>query len=139
MAPGLQRRPRPSELNIVYDGDCLLCRRSVRWLDQQRTLIPVHAVAAADPRATAEFGHLPDYGDDMIVSADDGRFWVGPPDAYLVVMWAVPKLRALSYVLSWRPLKPWVGRVFQLVTGNRQALGSFLFGAEGCIHCMPNT
>ncbi|MEA2001477.1 MAG: DCC1-like thiol-disulfide oxidoreductase family protein [Actinomycetota bacterium] len=138
MAPELQRRPRPSEVTVVYDGDCLLCRRSVRWLDGQRTVISVCTVAASDPVAAAQFEHLPNYGDDMIVATDDGRLWVGPPDAYLVVMWAIPKLRILSYLLSWGPLKPLVGRVFQLVTGNRQALGNLVFGGDGCIHCTPH-
>lgn len=136
---GPQRRGEPSELTVVYDGDCLLCRRSVRWLGEQRTFIPVRTVAAADPAITAEFWHPPDCGGDMIVAADDGRLWVGPPDAYLVVMWAVPKLRMLSYVLSWGPLKPSAGRILQMVTGNRHALGSLLLGDVGCIRCMSTS
>jgi predicted DCC family thiol-disulfide oxidoreductase YuxK len=108
----------------------------VRWLGEQRTSIPIHTTPAAAPEATAKFGHLPDYGADMIVAADDGRLWVGPPDAYLVVMWALPELRALSYFLAIGPLQPLVGRIFQLVAGNRHELGAFLRG-ESCAHCVP--
>ena len=69
----------------------------------------------------------------MIVAADDGRVWVGPPDAYLAVMWAIPTLRALSYLLAIRQLKPFVRRTFQLVTGNRHLIGSLL--QESCERC----
>jgi predicted DCC family thiol-disulfide oxidoreductase YuxK len=126
---------RPDGLTVVYDGGCLLCRRSVHWLEGQRQAVPMEIVPSSSGDAVARFGHLPDYGDDMIVAADDGRVWAGPPDAYLVVMWALPLLRPLSYVLSIRPLKPLAGRVFQLVTGNRQAIGGWLLSDAGCEHC----
>lgn len=73
----------------------------------------------------------------MIVAANDGRTWIGPPDAYLVVMWALPRLRPLSYLLAIKPLRPLVSRAFQLVTGNRQAIGGLLGGEPTCAHCMP--
>lgn len=126
---------RPSGLTVVYDGDCLLCRRSVNWLGSQRQAVPIRTLASSAPEAIEQFGHLTNYGDDMIVAADDGRTWVGPPDAYLVTMWALPALRPMSYVLSIGPLKPLVGRVFQVVTGNRQAIGGWLGGEAGCEHC----
>lgn len=124
---------RPKSLTVVYDGDCVLCRRSVHWLAQQRRSVPIRSIAASSAEAVERFGEMPNYGDDMIVAADDGRVWVGPPDAYLVVMWAIPNLRALSYLLAIRPLKPLVRRVFQLVTGNRQTIGGLL--GESCDRC----
>jgi predicted DCC family thiol-disulfide oxidoreductase YuxK len=124
---------KPGSLTVVYDGECVLCRRSVHWLSEQRQAVPIRSIAASSPEAVKHFGYLPNYGDDMIVSADDGRIWVGPPDAYLAVMWAIPHLRALSYVLAIRLLKPVVRRVFQLVTGNRQAIGSLL--GDTCERC----
>lgn len=133
-ASGSGKRPHPTSLTVVYDGDCLLCRRSVRWLDEQQTAVPIRTMAAAAPAAAAQFGHLPDYGGDMIVAADDGRLWIGPPDAYLVAMWAIPQLRPLSYVFAVGPLKPLVGRVFQFVAGNRHRLGMLVSG-NTCAHC----
>jgi len=127
---------RPESLTVVYDGDCMLCRRSVHWLQKQRQAVPIRSIPSSDSEAIANHGHIADYGDDMIVAASDGRTWVGPPDAYLVVMWALPLLRPLSYVLSIGQLKPLVGRVFQLVTGNRQAIGGWLGGDPGCEHCI---
>lgn len=125
----------PNSLTVVYDGDCMLCRRSVRWLRQQRTYVEIALVAASDPGAIARFGHTVDYGQHMITAAEDGRVWIGVPDAYLVVMWAVGGLRLLSYVLSIRQLKPLAGRVFRIVTGNRHVIGRVV--GEGCVHCVP--
>lgn len=124
---------RPRSLTVVFDGDCVLCRRSVHWLAQQRQSVPVRSIAASSPGAIERFGRIPNYGADMIVAADDGRTWIGPPDAYLAVMWAIPVLRPLSYLLAIRPLKPLVRRVFQLVTGNRHLIGGLL--QESCERC----
>ena len=122
-------------LTVVYDGDCIMCRRSVRWLAQQRTYVEVEMIAAVDEDAIARFGHTDEYGEHMIVAASDGRVWIGVPDAYLAVMWAVRRLRLLSYVMSIAPLKPLVGRVFRTITGNRHVIGSVI--GEGCVHCAP--
>ena len=121
------------ELTVVYDGACPLCRRSVHWLDDRNPAVTLRTIPASSTEAISRFGHIPNYGDDMIVATPDGRMWVGPPDAYLVLMWALPGLRLLSYVLSIRLLKPLVGRVFRLVTGNRYAIGSLLGGE--CPYC----
>ncbi len=126
-------RAHPEALLLVYDGDCILCRRSVRWLKSQRTLVPLEFIAASAPDAIARFGDTPDYGEHMIVATDDGRVWVGAPDAYLVAMWSVRGLRVLSYLLAIRPLKPLARRAFQMVTGNRHVIGGVL--GEGCTHC----
>jgi predicted DCC family thiol-disulfide oxidoreductase YuxK len=125
----------PAGLTVVYDGDCLLCRRSVRWLGRQRPTVPIASLPSSAADAMKRFGSLDNYGDNMIVADDTGRVWVGPPDAYLVVMWAVPGLRMLSYLLSISFLKPLAGRAFQLVAGNRHAIGALLRG--GCVHCRP--
>ena len=124
---------RPGSLTVVFDGECLLCRRSVHWLAEQNQSVPIRSIPASSPEAVERFGDIPDYGNDMIVAADDGRTWIGPPDAYLVVMWALPRLRPLSYLLAIRPLKPLVRRVFQLVTGNRRVIGGLL--GESCERC----
>lgn len=134
---GRKESSHPRSLTVVYDGECVLCRRSVHWLSQQRQAVPIRSIAASAPEAVERFGHIPNYGDDMIVAAADGRTWVGPPDAYLAVMWAIPHLRAPSYLLAIRPLKPIVRRVFQVVTGNRQAIGSLL--GETCERCAVGT
>ena len=128
-----QAAGRPESLTVIYDGDCVLCRRSVHWLARQHTAVPIRSIAASSHEATESFGHIPNYGDDMIVAANDGRSWIGPPDAYLVMMWAIPRLRALSYLLAIRPLRPLVRWAFQLVTGNRHVIGGFL--GEPCERC----
>lgn len=121
------------QLTVIYDGDCILCRRSVHWLERQQTHVGVSAVPAARPEIAATYGEVPGYGDNMVVAANDGRVWVGPPDAYLVVMWAVRGTRILSYLLAAPGLKWLAGRAFQLVTGNRHVIGRMVGGE--CDHC----
>ncbi len=83
--------------------------------------------------ALARFGDTHEYGDHMIAAADDGRVWIGVPDAYLAVMWSVRGLRTLSYIMSVGPLNPLVGRAFRMITGNRHIIASVV--GEGCVHC----
>lgn len=122
------------QLTVIYDGDCILCRRSVHWLERQQTHVEISSVAASRPEAVAEHGEIPGYGDNMVVVASDGRVWVGPPDAYLVVMWAVRGTRILSYLLAAPGLKLLAGRAFQFVAGNRHLVGR-MAGGE-CTHCV---
>lgn len=124
---------KPDKLTVLFDGDCGLCRRSVCWLSQRRTYVAVEPIAAGQPEAIDAFGHIPGYGDNMVVIADDGRSWVGPPDAYLVVMWAVWGTRTLSYVLSLPVLRQLAGHVFQTIAGNRHLLGGKT--QVPCEHC----
>lgn len=133
MARSLDSSEQPTALTVVFDGECLLCRRSVLWLEERRQAVPIRTMPASSAEARARFGGQPDYGDDMIVADNLGRVWAGPPDAYLVVMWAIPLLRPLSYLLAVRQLRPLVRRVFMLVTGNRQSL-SKLFDST-CERC----
>jgi len=112
----------PETLTVIFDGDCLLCRRSVHWLETRATHTNLEVVPANRPDMVAAYGHVPGYGDNMIVVADDGRTWIGPPDAYLVVMWAVRRMRALSYLLALPGLRQLTTRVFQYIAGNRYAL-----------------
>ena len=110
-------------LTVIFDGDCVLCRRSVRWLARQQTHVEVVSVPALHTGTKDEYGHIPGYGDNMVVVADDGRVWVGPPDAYLMVMWAIRGTRVLSYVLSAPVLKGLTTWAIRLVTRNRHLIG----------------
>ncbi len=123
----------PNSLLVIFDGECLLCRRSAHWLERQRTYVTVNTIQASSPDVVAAYGDVPGYGDNIVVVGDDGRIWVGPPDAYLVVMWAVRGLRALSYLLSLPVLEGIATRVFNYVAGNRYAMGRL--AGEVCASC----
>ena len=124
---------RPDRLTVIFDGDCVLCRRSVHWLGRRQTYVAVEPISAGRPQAIAAYGDISGYGQNMVVVADDGRSWVGPPAAYLVVMWAVRGTRALSFVLSLPVLSQLTGRVFQTIAGNRHLLGKVT--GEHCERC----
>ncbi len=125
---------RPTQLTVIFDGDCVLCRRSVHWLEQRTTHLPIAAIPAGRSDAIDSFGDIVGYGDNMVVVADDGRSWVGPPDAYLVVMWAVRGTRALSYGLALPGLRSLTGRVFRFIAGNRHLVGRG--SGETCDRCI---
>ncbi len=114
---------KPTKLTLIFDGDCILCRSSIRWLQRRQTHVPLDMVPALRPDTMAQYGHIPGYGDNMVVVANDGRSWVGPPDAYLVAMWAVRGTRALSYLLSLPVLRTITGRVISLIAANRHLIG----------------
>ena len=113
------------KLTVIFDGDCVLCRRSVRWLANRQTYVEIATVPAEHTETKAAHGHIPGYGDNMVVVADDGRVWVGPPDAYLAVMWAIRGTRALSYLLSAPVLKGLTTIAIRLITRNRHLIGRF--------------
>jgi predicted DCC family thiol-disulfide oxidoreductase YuxK len=111
------------KLTIIFDGDCVLCRGSVRWLMKRKTHVEIATVPALHAETLAAYGDIPGYGDNMVVVADDGRVWVGPPDAYLVVMWAVRGTRGLSYILAAPILKTITTWGLRLITRNRHLIG----------------
>lgn len=113
------------KLTVIFDGDCVLCRHSVRWLAKRQTHVEIETVPALHAETMAAHGHIPGYGDNMVVVADDGRVWVGPPDAYLIVMWAVRGTRALSYLLSAPVLKGLTTMVIRVITRNRHLIGKY--------------
>ena len=123
----------PERLVVIFDGDCILCRRSVHWLEHRATHVPIETIASGHAEVQARYGAIAGYRESMVAIADDGRSWVGPPDAYLVVMWAVRGTRMLSYLLALPGLKRLAGRVFQTVAGNRHLVGNLV--RPSCAAC----
>ena len=107
---------------MVYDEQCVLCRRCRRWLELQRTHLPIEFLAAGSPAARNLYGALPWLGEDLVVVSDAGEAWVGPA-AFLMCLWATVEYRSWSYRLSGRTLSPLAERFFHLVSKQRGFIG----------------
>ena len=129
MAAGRVTRS-PLWLTVLYDPGCAVCRRCRHWLEFQPTYVPLVFLAADDPVARDMFGVLPWLGNELIVSDDLGRCWIGPA-AFLMCLWATRDWREWSYRLSGPALVPLAERFFHLVSANRKRL-SAVVGEPEC-------
>ena len=115
----------PRSLTLVYDETCELCRHARRWLEGQKTYVPIQFVAAQDPVARVRFGAVPWLGEELVVVADDGRVWVGPA-AFITAMWATKRYRNWSYRLSGDTFSGLARQVFHTITAERGRISGLL-------------
>ena len=121
------RLPAPQRLTVLYDSRCDLCIRSQRWLRRQPAYVPLELLAADSPEAHRRYGALPDLGSDLMVVADTGQTWVGPP-AFIMCLWALHDWREWSYRLSTPSMAPLAKRFFLNVSRHRDMISSVLGG-----------
>lgn len=122
---------------VLYDGACSFCRRCRDYLAAREALVPLcfldmHSARARDLRAGRVAAAA-----ELVVIADDGRFWAGP-DAFIVCLWATGEWRGWAATLSAPLFRPFAQIFFSLVSSNRGVLShlSMLFGGERCDgHC----
>jgi predicted DCC family thiol-disulfide oxidoreductase YuxK len=107
-------------LNVLYDPDCGLCRRSHEWLAEQPKLIELIFVPCASEEARRRFPQLNHdlTKKDLTVVSDDGAVYFGPK-AWLMVLWALTRYRDWSYRLATPELLPTTKRVVSAITQNR--------------------
>jgi predicted DCC family thiol-disulfide oxidoreductase YuxK len=107
-------------LNVLYDPDCGLCRRSHEWLAEQPKLIEMTLVPCASDEARKRFPQLNHdlTKKDLTVVSDDGAVYFGPK-AWLMVLWALRRYREWSYRLATPELLPTTKRVVSAISQNR--------------------
>ncbi len=115
----------PRSITVVYDETCELCRHARRWLEGQKTYVPLQFASAQDPNTKARFGAVPWLGEELVVVADDGRVWVGPA-AFITAMWATKRYRNWSYRLSGDTFSGLARHVFHTVTAERGRISGLL-------------
>jgi predicted DCC family thiol-disulfide oxidoreductase YuxK len=121
-------------LTVLYDENCVLCRRARDWLLTQPCYEPVELVAAGSPAAKKRFGSVPWLGSELVVANDQGQVWIGPA-AFLTCLWATRRYRAWSYRLSGPTLAPLAERFFHLVSKQRRRYGRYVGKAADCSWC----
>ena len=84
-------------LTVLYDEACPVCRRARRWVERQRTYVPVAFVPAGGAEARRRFPALDHAATrrDITVVADDGATYRDEA-AWIVVLWAVASTRQLA-------------------------------------------
>jgi predicted DCC family thiol-disulfide oxidoreductase YuxK len=116
---------QPSQLIVLYDENCALCRRARDWLLAQPTFVQLILVPAGSAAARARYGALPWLGQELVVIDQEGRAWVGPA-AFLTCLWATVRYRSWAYRLSGPRLAPLAERFFMLVSKRRDRWSAWL-------------
>lgn len=114
-------------LTIFHDPECGLCRNFKRWLEAQSSYLSLRFLPYNSEQTKACFPLIEDLnaGEDLVVLADDGRWWQGP-SAWLICLWALRRYREWSYRLAQPTLLPLVERLCHLLSANRLYLSHLL-------------
>ncbi|MEZ5168452.1 MAG: DCC1-like thiol-disulfide oxidoreductase family protein [Acidimicrobiales bacterium] len=112
-------------LTVVYDEHCELCRRCRQWLSMQELLVPLYFLAAGSPAARERYGDLEWHGAELMVVADDGQAWVGPP-AFLMCLWATRRYRRTAHRFRAPLLAPMIESFFHGLSSNRSLVSGML-------------
>ena len=114
-------------LTVVYDANCLLCRRCRQWVLAQEHLVEFRFVAAQDAWVRDWLGPLIPVGDELVVVGGDGTTWVGP-DAFIVCLWGLTRYRSLADRLQRPGAKTLAKQAFHLVSSGRGVASLFVRG-----------
>ena len=114
-------------LTIFYDQTCGLCGNFRRWLLSQQSYLPLEFLDYQSEAARIRFPLIAELnaGNEIIVLADDGRWWQGPP-AWLTCLWALRDYREWSFRLATPKLMPIVERLCHLLSENRFKVSKLL-------------
>ena len=117
-------RRSPSELTVLYDAHCRVCRSARDWLRDQPTFVRLRLVAAGSDAAKRLYPSL-DHGAtlrDITVIDDAGRIYTGAK-AWVMCLWATREHRARALSLASPALWPFAKRFIAWVSANRGSLG----------------
>lgn len=106
----------PLVLTVWFDGECPLCTRIAGWLGRQPQFVPLRCVAAQRAGASGCPLDASQLLAQLTVTASDGAVYRGT-NAWLTVLWALRRHRALALRLAqprWRPLAE---RAFATIAG----------------------
>ncbi|GHC57569.1 thiol-disulfide oxidoreductase DCC family protein [Roseibacillus persicicus] len=114
-------------LTIFHDPGCGLCHNFHRWLLSQKAYLTIEFVAYDSEEARTRFPLIAelDAGAEIVVLADDGRWWQGPP-AWLTCLWALKDYRKFAFLLAAPSLRPMVERTCHLLSENRFKVSQLL-------------
>lgn len=114
-------------LTIFHDPRCGLCAKFKAWMEGQPTRVRVEFLAYDSAEAQQRFPGLVSLGAgrDVVVLADDGRWWQGP-SAWLTSLWATAAYHEWAFRLASPALLPMVGKVVHLLSENRLKISHLL-------------
>lgn len=115
-------------LLVLYDSECPFCERCRAWLEARPALVRLHFLCCRSEQAASRFGRVEGLGEELVVVADDGRYWVGAA-AFAMCFWALEDWRDAAELISGAWIWWLTRRAFALVTAHRDLVGG-LFGAR---------
>lgn len=114
-------------LTIFYDPRCGLCMAFRLWLDRQKKSVRIEFIDYASDQAYARFPAIRDLhaDQDIIVMADDGRWWQGSA-AWLVCLWTTYEYRAWSFRFAAPHWEPLVKRMVHAMSTRRHKISQLM-------------
>lgn len=114
-------------LTIFYDPGCGMCAAFRTWLEAQPKHVATDFVSYQSAEAAAKFPGLDKIGADrdIVVLADDGRWWQGEP-AWLTCLWTTRGFRVWAFRLAGPIFRPVVKKAVHLLSENRLTLSRLL-------------
>jgi predicted DCC family thiol-disulfide oxidoreductase YuxK len=115
------------KLTVFHDPRCGLCCGFRHWLEAQPRWVAVDFVDWASDEAERRLPGIRgmDAGKDVVVLADDGRWWQGTA-AWLTCLWATRDYREWSHRLAAPVFQPLVRKVVGLLSENRLTFSRLL-------------
>lgn len=114
-------------LTIFHDPECGLCCNFKKWLGAQKSYPNLEFLPYQSKQARERFPLLEELnaGNEIVVLADDGRWWQGP-SAWLTCLWTLKRYRDWSYRLATPALLPAVEKLCHLLSEKRLDLSQLL-------------
>ena len=118
-------------LFVLYDGECMLCRRLRGWLAQKPVYMPFTFIPLQSPDVSKRFPSIEEFHPDeqLVVISDEGDLWRGE-SAWITVLWALREYREWSLRLAHPGLRPLARKACALISEKRHGLSRWLRGAS---------
>lgn len=124
----------PTQLTVIYDPDCELCRRCKGWMISQPQLVPILFTEATNPAVLSWAGRSVPVGKELVVVSETGLTWSGA-DAFLVCLWALKDYRTLANTLQRRGLSHVARKLFLGISHGRSWVSPMLGTSEDVPVC----
>lgn len=115
-----------TRLWVLYDPSCGFCVRCARWLNEQRTFLPLTCLALDSEQIARRFPTLPAPDREELTVVDSAGGVYRGAKAWLMTLWALQEYRAWSLRLARPGLLPLARNAFELVSSNRHVLSRML-------------
>ncbi len=109
---------------LIYDGECGICRRSVRWVQERDREERIELVPYQDPTVPERFPEIPrdDMERAMQLVARDGARWEGAR-ALEEILAILPGWRVAAPLFRIPGVRRVAGWIYRWVATNRRHLG----------------
>jgi predicted DCC family thiol-disulfide oxidoreductase YuxK len=111
-------------LTILYDADCVICRRIKDWLQTQSKYVELDFIAAGSEAARMRYPQLDHAATlkELTVVSDEGDYYRGA-NGWLMCLWALREYRGWAIRFSSPDLAPLARRFVVKVSSLRFRFG----------------